>query len=355
MLRRNSTVTAEQNKRKRKQEERGFIRHDGECGCTAPGEGGRAGRIESEAGPSPTSLYRCVWRLEFGGTLRPTFFPTCLHPGARRPAPFLLHHHRSHRIRLTAEGEQLFMVWDNKAERATLQDPQCIEVFWSPEEHTVKDVAQYLSLIPDLDWSQPKALIGLPRILLPEIQSLDSIGGRQVQVHVKRKGHVYNLEAPAILDTELPPEYHISSLNENEASVVWTNWEFNFLDSEDNIRHDIAHFPSSGIRKRSLTDSAGSPQEAAKETLVSWVRTTKNGWMGNTFTLPRHRRKGLASRATLALAHQMLQEGFFAIVVIEDFNAASAKFHESLGFKRLCAIAMAVLVPAETTGQDCLE
>ncbi|KAK8377175.1 hypothetical protein O3P69_013664 [Scylla paramamosain] len=187
------------------------------------------------------------------------------------------------------------------------------------------------------------------------IQSLDSIGGRQVQVHVKRKGHVYNLEAPAILDTELPPEYHISSLNENEASVVWTNWEFNFLDSEDNIRHDIAHFPSSGIRKRSLTDSAGSPQEAAKETLVSWVRTTKNGWMGNTFTLPRHRRKGLASRATLALAHQMLQEGFFAIVVIEDFNAASAKFHESLGFKRLCAIAMAVLVPAETTGQDCLE
>ncbi|XP_063870853.1 uncharacterized protein LOC135106011 isoform X5 [Scylla paramamosain] len=236
-----------------------------------------------------------------------------------------------------------------------LLDPQCIEVFWSPEEHTVKDVAQYLSLIPDLDWSQPKALIGLPRILLPEIQSLDSIGGRQVQVHVKRKGHVYNLEAPAILDTELPPEYHISSLNENEASVVWTNWEFNFLDSEDNIRHDIAHFPSSGIRKRSLTDSAGSPQEAAKETLVSWVRTTKNGWMGNTFTLPRHRRKGLASRATLALAHQMLQEGFFAIVVIEDFNAASAKFHESLGFKRLCAIAMAVLVPAETTGQDCLE
>ncbi|XP_063870852.1 uncharacterized protein LOC135106011 isoform X4 [Scylla paramamosain] len=267
---RNSTVTAEQNKRKRKQEERGFIRHDGECGCTAPGEGGRAGRIESEAGPSPTSLYRCVWRLEFGGTLRPTFFPTCLHPGARRPAPFLLHHHRSHRIRHPVAGQH------------------------------------------------------------------------------RRPAGAGSCEA-------LPPEYHISSLNENEASVVWTNWEFNFLDSEDNIRHDIAHFPSSGIRKRSLTDSAGSPQEAAKETLVSWVRTTKNGWMGNTFTLPRHRRKGLASRATLALAHQMLQEGFFAIVVIEDFNAASAKFHESLGFKRLCAIAMAVLVPAETTGQDCLE
>uniref|UniRef100_A0A0P4WA34 N-acetyltransferase domain-containing protein n=1 Tax=Scylla olivacea TaxID=85551 RepID=A0A0P4WA34_SCYOL len=147
----------------------------------------------------------------------------------------------------------------------------------------------------------------------------------------------------------------MSSLNEDEASVIWTNWEFKSLDSEDNIRHDIAHFPSIGIRERSLTESAGSLQEAAKETLVSWIRTTKNGWMGNTFTLPHHRRRGLASRATLALARQMLQEGFFAYVAIEDINTASVKFHESLGFKRQLAITVVVLVPAETTGQDYLE
>ena len=144
----------------------------------------------------------------------------------------------------------------------------------------------------------------------------------------------------------------MSSLNEDEASTVWTNWDFNFLDCEDNIRQDIVHFPSIGIRERSHTDSAGSLQEAAKETLVSWVRTTKIGWMGNTFTLPHHRRRGLASMATLALAHQMLQEGLLAFVVIEDTNTVSIKFHEGLGFKRQCGICMVVLVPAETNGQD---
>ncbi|MPC60315.1 hypothetical protein E2C01_054356 [Portunus trituberculatus] len=154
------------------------------------------------------------------------------------------------------------------------------------------------------------------------------------------------------LHVRLPPAYHMSKLKEDEASVVWTNWESNFLSSEDNVRHDIVHFPSIAIRKHSLTDSTGSPQEAAKETLVSWVRTTKNGWMGNTYTLPHYRRRGLASTATLALARQMLQESIFAIVAIENTNTASIKFHEGLGFKRQCAICMVVLVPAATTDQD---
>ncbi|XP_045102096.1 uncharacterized protein LOC123498755 [Portunus trituberculatus] len=81
-------------------------------------------------------------------------------------------------------------------------DPPSIEVFWSPDEHTVNDVAQYLSLIPDLDWSQPKTLVAVPRILLPALQSLANVGGWRVQAHVKREGHVYMLEEPAILGNE---------------------------------------------------------------------------------------------------------------------------------------------------------
>lgn len=232
---------------------------------------------------------------------------------------------------------------------------QITEVFWSPEEHTVKDVAQYLSLIPDLDWSKPLTLIGIPKILLPALKSLDSIGGRQVQVQERGEGHIYNLETPPILGTELPPMYHMSSLKEDEASTVWTNWEFNFTDTEDNMRQDIIHFPSVGIREHSFTNSAEPRMQTAKETLVSWIRTTKYGWMGNTFTLLHHRRRGLASRATLALARQMLQEGFFANAAILDNNTVSIKFHEDLGFKRQCAIDVVALIPAETTGKEHLE
>ena len=145
--------------------------------------------------------------------------------------------------------------------------------------------------------------------------------------------------------------YHMTRLKEEDASKVWTNWDFNHFDTEDNIRQDIIYFPSVGIRERGTTDNAESPQEA-DGTLVSWVRSTKLGWMGTTFTLPQHRRRGLAGMATVALARHLLQEGLLAYVAIENKNTGSINFHESLGFERQSATSVILLVPAEAADQD---
>ena len=55
------------------------------------------------------------------------------------------------------------------AECMVLEVQQGIAVFWSVEEHSAKDVARFLSLIPDLDWSQPVVILTLPTILLPAV------------------------------------------------------------------------------------------------------------------------------------------------------------------------------------------
>ncbi|KAK8380154.1 hypothetical protein O3P69_016654 [Scylla paramamosain] len=222
---------------------------------------------------------------------------------------------------------------------------QCIGVFWSPAEHTALDVARFLFHIPDLNRSQPVLLMGCASIL--QLSSLGIVGGQRLPVQVKFQGHICSLETPAIQDIKLPPQYYMSSLKEEDASVVCSHLKVNYFDTEDGIRHDIAHFPSVSIHKRSPTDSVESLQKEAGENLVSWIRTTKNGWMGNTFTQLQHRRKGLASKATLALAHQLLQKGLLAYVVIENNNTASMKFHDALGFKWQCDFCTLELLPVD--------
>ena len=140
--------------------------------------------------------------------------------------------------------------------------------------------------------------------------------------------------------------YRVSRLKKEDAPKVWTHWNLNRLVSEDNVRHDIVHFPSSGIRER------GWQQDEAQDTLVAWTRTMIFGWIGNTFTMPQHRGRGLASVATVTLALQLLQEGLLAYVAIGDHNTVSIMFHERLGFKRQCAIVTAVLLPAEAAATD---
>lgn len=220
-------------------------------------------------------------------------------------------------------------------------------MFWSPAEHTATDVARLLSHISGLDFTQPVLLMGCSNIM--ELSSLDSVGGQRLRVQVKFQGLIYNLEAPSVLDIKLPLQYHMTNLKEKEASLVWTHWEANYFDSEDGVRHDIAHFPSVSIHEHTPTHSVESLPEETQEELSSWARTTKNGWMGNIFTQQQHRRRGLASKAILALANMLLQNGLMAYVVIEINNTTSIKFHEALGFKRQCAFYTLELRPL---GQD---
>lgn len=234
----------------------------------------------------------------------------------------------------------------------TSQEPVSIQVFWSTEEHTPQEVAHYLSHIPHLDWEQPVCIRVLPSILLPSLQSLGNIVGRQVQLQTVYQGHLYSFQVPATLDKELPPEYHVISLREEDAMVVWKNWYAKSFDSADSLSCNIAHFPSCGVRHCCPTDGGTSLQEAALGTLVSWVLITKIGSMGNTFTMPQHRRKGLASKANLALTRKMLQEGLLPYVYIESHNTASISFHESLGFQQQCEVHTVHLVLGAVTDQD---
>ncbi|XP_045117086.1 glycine N-acyltransferase-like protein 3 [Portunus trituberculatus] len=120
----------------------------------------------------------------------------------------------------------------------------------------------------------------------------------------------------------------------------------------DNICNDITHFPSFGIRQCCSKDDGSLLQEEAQGRLVSWVHLCKIGSMGNTFTMPQHRHRGLASTATLALACKLLQEGLLPYVYIGNYNTASISLHEGLGFKQQCEVHTINLVLAEVTDQD---
>ncbi|KAG0724438.1 Glycine N-acyltransferase-like protein 3 [Chionoecetes opilio] len=232
---------------------------------------------------------------------------------------------------------------------------QCLLVFWSLEEHTAKDVTDRLSRLPHLDWNQPVLMYCVPTVLLPSLQSLSSWGRRRVTLQASHSAHLYQLKAPTILNAKLPQMYHVTRLRKEDASAVWTNWIFNNFDSVESVRNDIIHFPSVGIRERGPEDGAGSLQKEAEGILVSWICTNKFGWMGNTFTLPHHRRQGLAGAATISLANQLLQEGLPAFVAIEKNNTASVQLHEKLGFERQMEMNVLELLFTEAANQDYLE
>lgn len=144
----------------------------------------------------------------------------------------------------------------------------------------------------------------------------------------------------------LLPAYQITHLKEEDVPVIWKNWEFNSLSSENSLRDDIINFPSVGIRKRNPIDSTGQEQKETEETLVSWVRMSKYGYMSSIFTLPQYRHRGLAGTATMILTRQLLQEGLLPGVIIENSNNLSKSFHVGLGFVQQCALTMVELLPA---------
>lgn len=138
-------------------------------------------------------------------------------------------------------------------------------------------------------------------------------------------------------------------MREEDALWVWTNWEFKDFDSVDNMSNDITRFPSVGIYKQNHVDGVDLLEKKAEKTLVSWVHLSKSGWMGNTFTMPQHRRRGLASVATLALACKLMQEGLLPYVYIGTHNTPSTNFHKALGFKQQCEAYTVKVMPAQTT------
>lgn len=146
----------------------------------------------------------------------------------------------------------------------------------------------------------------------------------------------------------------MASLRESDAATVWTHWEMNAFDSLASTKHIIASFPSVGIYKRGpseshqtkqCTNNPGSLEEGAEGTLVSWTLLFKLGWIGNTFTQPQHRRRGLARAATQALARQVQFKGLLPYVLLDDTNDQSIKLHKDLGFRRQCAASVVMVQP----------
>lgn len=146
----------------------------------------------------------------------------------------------------------------------------------------------------------------------------------------------------------------MTSLRRQDAATVWTQWGMNIFESLASIPHLITAFPSIAIHTQdplepqpaiSYTGDPGSERVGTEDTIASWVHLFRLGWIGNTFTLPQHRRRGLARAATLALARRLLSEGLLPFVLLNDSNSQSIKLHEDLGFRRQCPIHMVQVVP----------
>ncbi|XP_050715160.1 glycine N-acyltransferase-like protein 3 [Eriocheir sinensis] len=231
---------------------------------------------------------------------------------------------------------------------------QTLVVFWNPEEDTARDVMDQLSRLAVLDWSQPVHFIAIPTALLDSIEAVGSVGSQRVRYSRQYPVHIYTLQTARTQDEGLPPEYVMASLKGSDATTVWTRWSLNAFDSLASTKHIITSFPSVGVYKREpsephqtkqSTNNPGSLEEGAERTLVSWTLLFKLGWIGHTFTLPQHRRRGLARAATQALARQLQFEGLLPYVLLWVGNDKSIKLHEGLGFRRQCEVHVLLAEP----------
>lgn len=144
----------------------------------------------------------------------------------------------------------------------------------------------------------------------------------------------------------------MASLRESDAAMVCSHWDMQRLESLASIRNIITTFPSIGVYKRGPSEAeqctknlSVSLEEGKEETLVSWTLLFRLGWIGSTYTLPQHRRRGLACAATQALALRLQFEGLMPYVLIGDDNEQSIELHEGLGFRKQCAINMVMVEP----------
>ncbi|XP_076066787.1 uncharacterized protein LOC143040050 isoform X2 [Oratosquilla oratoria] len=223
-------------------------------------------------------------------------------------------------------------------------------LYYLEEESTYasdNELASLLRSLPDLDWSRPVFLFGSPIHVIVRVINLLNRGllstNQQYHSLFSFRGHslLFQAKEPSPDDIKIPEGFTLNSLYPEDMDVVFPLWNFNFTDSIINYQELVTKLPSSVVFKTA--------SEGEKSQLVAWVLTYKYGAIGNTYTQPMYRHRGLATAVTLDLTRKILSLGSPSYVVVEDSNKASIAFHGKMGFRRAYPTGFELVAPTHVS------
>ncbi|XP_076069326.1 glycine N-acyltransferase-like protein 1 [Oratosquilla oratoria] len=142
--------------------------------------------------------------------------------------------------------------------------------------------------------------------------------------------------------SSLPSGMWIGCLDKSHADLVQGNWRYGYSETRESILYLLEKLPSAAVY-------VGDGDSARP---VSWIQSYRYGSLGNTFTLPEYRRKGLASAVTLTLAKKVAACGRPVYLMIEDYNEDSKRMHEKMGFRKACLMTWHFFLPPRISLDD---
>ncbi|KAG7166232.1 uncharacterized protein LOC121869617 [Homarus americanus] len=273
-----------------------------------------------------------------------------------------------HRIFTPSQSSSTFVLTTMNAESTSKDDKkQSVSLFWDTEKEEEETVAELLSSAPVIDWTQPVFFFACAQHLLSKVEEMKRSGRVGVGRLMPRPmipSHLFTItrdKLPAHTP-RLPEGFRLGPINTRHAQHLCSHWEYRRLSTLENYTRVLATLPGYAVYPTqgegeaagySLSgaeterDSGASGEGECEAPPVAWAHLSQVNTISNVFTLEGYRRLGLGGAATLALAAHLLQEEHRVSSYVNDYNYASIKFHEHLGFTKECPLGWQMFSPRD--------
>ncbi|XP_069983880.1 uncharacterized protein [Penaeus vannamei] len=233
---------------------------------------------------------------------------------------------------------------------------QSVTIFWDTENEDDEDVVRMLKTLPHWDWSAPTYFRVSPTAIYNKLQKYMKDGAlttKQMWCYMALDGHLFSLDNSKVPQFEIPEGFSIDSLRPEDLPTVVSEWKYKWTETQAGLESLVAKLPSVAIRRNQANGKKDSASQDSPP--VSWSFLYHIGFLGNTFTVPEHRRRGLGTAVTLAMAESLRQKKLPVRSIVDSSNGASITYHRKLGFEKLCDVKIIVTLPSGKTIDDYAE
>ncbi|XP_076059642.1 uncharacterized protein LOC143036276 [Oratosquilla oratoria] len=263
-------------------------------------------------------------------------------------------------IKVFAGEETSFRTFLVLTHTASWEGMQSITVYYEeqhqPDEEGLADeeFADLLMSVPGLDWTKPVFLYACNQYVLTRIRRLMSSGRLMADPRHQSvyQGYAYILSrddiGEALKKTRLVEGYTLGRLTPAHAEWVYDHWAHKHTETKEVFREMISKFPSVAAFKTNPEESdlTQLKDNVLQSLPVSWALEFPNGSMGNTFTLPEYRWRGLGRLVSLTLSRRLDDLCSPVFIFVDNTNTFSIGFHTGMGFRRACPLGFELYVPS---------
>ncbi|RXG69735.1 Glycine N-acyltransferase [Armadillidium vulgare] len=209
---------------------------------------------------------------------------------------------------------------------------QSFNAFWDTNRVSDSKLKEYLSSVPNWSWKEKFSLCSADADLALKLDSV-IVNGELSSVTLKRifSGPylVQKLTEDKLINRCLPKGYKYGVLKDYHLHYVFSKWNLGKNYSIENFQRYVKIFPTTAIFKN-YDENYCYPK--------CWVFLNSHGYIGNIYTEPEYRRKGLASCALSYHCSKMMQKKLLIMSQIDEGNEASLEMHKKLGFETVSSV-----------------